>query len=169
MNQPSQPSRPGQPVAPIPQGPPGHGQSHAAVSNPSSKWVLRAPTDLQLPEFGSTVKAVPYKVETREGRKSGVPYHIIWFRIIEGPSKEFDRLTFRLSEAPSVEWLAHIFFGAAGYPFSAWKPEHHADAKGALEHVVKRARPMLIKIGMQEAEDGNRYRTVESVSAVSER
>lgn len=156
-----QSSRPGQPSMSPPQGPPGHGQAH--VADVGSSWTLRERTDPKPPEFNKSYKAIPVRLETKVGKQSGVPYHLVFFKVVEGESDGYDRLNFMISEAANAQWRAHEFFDGIGYPFKSWDPRFNNDAKAVMQFLIEKGDPVLIGIGMQTQEDGSRYRKISSI------
>lgn len=161
QSQPQRPGQPGQPMQPpVPQGPPGHGQSSTSAPSGSSPWILKE-DDVQIfPDFDSEVLAVPYKMDTRVGKQSGIPYHLVSFRVIEGPAKGYDKLEYLVSEAESARRRAFQFFTEVGYPVNAWKPEHGNSGRRALEYVIQQKKPVRIVVSLREAENGRQYREI---------
>jgi len=157
LNRPSQ-----QPM----QGPPGHGNTSAHVEELPGSWEIDKRSVPRIPPEGALVKAVPYEIDSKVGRDSGIPYHRVNFRIVEGEFTGYERLNFLVSESPKASGIAEKFFDDMGYPIEVWPPAHKKDVRSALKHVVNQAKPVLLKIGIQEAADGKRYRTIDAISQI---
>lgn len=155
------PGHPGQPMQPpTPQGPPGHGQPMMASAPESTPWILKEDDVQLLPDFDTEVIAVPYKFETRIGKQSGIPYHVVSFKITEGPAKGYDKLDYIVSESESAKRRAFQFFAEVGYPIGSWKEEHKNLGKKALEYIVQQRKPVYILVTLREGENSRQYREI---------
>jgi len=167
-NTPSQlnrPGLPGQPVSPM-QGPPGHGNVSSQADDLPGSWVIDQRSVPRMPPEGAVVKAIPYEIESGVGRQSGIPYHRVNFKVIEGDFAGYERLNFLVSESPKASGIAEKFFDDMGYPIETWPPEHKKNVRNALKYVVHQAKVVMLTIGIQEAADGKRYRTIEKIKPV---
>lgn len=164
-NTPQPLNRPGQPVNPM-QGPPGHGNASQHVNELPGSWEIDKRSVPRMPPDGALVKAVPYEIESGVGKQSGIPYHRVNFRIIEGEFQGYDRLNFLVSEVPKASFIAEKFFDDMGYPIEVWPPAHKKDVRSALKHVVQQGKAVLLRVKIEEGPDDKRYRKIAAISQI---
>lgn len=150
----------------IPQGPQGHGSQLPSAKGGS--WTVSERTTVKKPQAGEHVKAIPYKVESKVGMNSKIPYHLIYFRVVGGEADGFDRLRYMLSESKKAQWKVENFFDEVGYPLEKWSAAHKENPLNAIRFVVQEAKPVRILVETEEAEDGTRYRVIKEMQPYQE-